>query len=146
MTRLGFALAACLLSSTLFAQPASEPILQSTQMPRYPVIARFARVTGEVNAAFTLDSTGNVASVQILAGPSLLWGETRENIQTWKFKMPLHAPDSSQKYETKFSYRFSGHEVDGDDESGPVLRLTVSVDSFHQIEIVTDTYKPTLQH
>jgi len=114
-------------------------------MPRYPVIARFARVAGEVDAEFTLDDSGNVASVQILSGPSLLWDETRENIQTWKFTMPTHSPDASQKYKTKFYYRFSGRQVEGDDESGPTLRLTISVDSFHQIEIVSDTYKPTLQ-
>ncbi|MDR3720321.1 MAG: energy transducer TonB [Candidatus Acidoferrales bacterium] len=146
MKRITFVFAACLLTSTLVAQQLSEPILQSAQMPMYPVIARFARVTGEVVAEFTLDDSGSVASVQILSGPQLLWRATQENIQTWKFQIPKKSTEANQEYKTTFTYRFSGREVEGDEESGKALKLTVTVSSFHEIEVISDTYKPTMQY
>jgi TonB family protein len=146
MTRWGFALAACLFASTISAETAPEPILQSAQMPKYPVIARLARVTGEVDAEFTLSKGGSVESVQIVSGPPLLAGATRDNIQTWKFRLPDPPPDPSRKYATKFLYRFSAHQLDGEDPDGPPLKLTVSVDTYHEVEITTDTYRPSLQH
>lgn len=114
-------------------------------MPKYPVIARFARVTGEVKATFTLDDGGNVASVQIVSGPPLLANATQANINTWKFKIPKNSVGPDREYKTKFTYRFSGHEAEGSDEYGPPLKLSVTVTSFHDIEVISDTYKPTLQ-
>jgi TonB family protein len=142
MKRLVLVFVACVLASNSFAQQVTEPILRSAQMPKYPTIARTARVTGEVKAEFTLDPNGDVASVEILTGHPLLQDATRANIQTWQFDMPKAATAVELKYKTTFVYRFSGREV-GD---GETLRLTVTVDSFRRFEIVSDARKPIVQN
>jgi TonB family protein len=145
MKRIVLAFVACVLASALFAQQPPDPVLLSAQMPKYPVIARFARVTGDVEAAFTLDDGGNVASVHIVSGPPLLADATQANIKTWKFKMPKNSGGPDREYKTTFTYRFSGREVGGSDEDETPLKLRVTVTSFHEIEIISDTYKPTIQ-
>ena len=132
---------ACVLALNTFAQQIPEPILRSAQMPKYPVIARTARVVGKVKAEFTLDDSGNVDSIHILSGPGLLQDATREDIQTWKFDVSKQVTESYRRYKTTFTYRFSGREVG----SGKTLKLTVTLNSFHDVEIVTDTRKPERQ-
>jgi hypothetical protein len=44
-------------------------------------------------------------------------------------------------YETTFQYRLSGRELD----SAETVPLTVSVDSFHRVEVTSDAFEPILQ-
>jgi len=120
-----------------FAQKASDPVLESAQMPKYPSIARTARIQGDMEAEFTLDDQGNVASVQVTSGPPLLKKVTEDNIRTWKFKLPTQGAVNGRKYETRFSYRLSGLYV----SSSNVPRLTVTFHSFRRVEITTDGQK-----
>ncbi len=55
--------------------------------------------------------------------------------------MPKEAVTADRVYKTTFTYRFSGHEL----APGQNLKLTVTTDSYHDFEIVTDTYKPTIE-
>lgn len=119
-------------ASALLAQQPADPVLYSSGLPRYPAIALNAHITGEVTAEFSLDASGNVASVQILSGPPLLRLETEHNIRTWKFGQDPGLDDHS--YKTTFTYRLSGRLV----SPSRVPRLTVTVDSFRHIEIISD--------
>jgi hypothetical protein len=47
-----------------------------------------------------------------------------------------------RKYETTLEYRLSGREL----AAGQTKKLTVSLESFHKVEIVTDVYQPTVNY
>jgi TonB family protein len=131
-------IAVCFFVSVSLAQTSKGPILESAQMPKYPAIAVTAHISGDVDAEFTLDNSGNVISVQILSGSPFLARATEENIKTWKFKMPPENIGDSRKFQTTFTYHLSGRHV----EWTGSLRLTVTFDSFKQVEITSDQPKP----
>jgi len=124
--------------SAVFAQGHPEPVLLSAQLPVYPRVAAAARIKGEVSASFVLNPNGEVVSVETLSGPKLLRTAAEENIRTWKFFIPAAAQQPELKFRTTFQYHFSGRAI----ELNETRRLTVTVDSFHKIEAVTDEYKP----
>ena len=129
--------ALCCLAS---AQSLPEPILQSGQMPKYPPLALLARIEGEVKVTFLLNGKGEVESVEIKSGPTMLRDATADIVKSWKFKLPdlLRA---EWKYETTFRYHFSGKEL----QSKETAKLTIVVDSFHRIDVMSDFYKPETQ-
>jgi hypothetical protein len=111
-----------------------EPILLSAQLP----MCRGGCGTGEVRASFVISRNGAVESVDILSGPASLTVTTESNIRSWKFEMPHDLYRSEWRYETTFDYHLSGREV----EPPQAAKLTVTVDSFHHVEITSDAYKP----
>ncbi|HXX17874.1 MAG TPA: energy transducer TonB [Candidatus Acidoferrum sp.] len=119
-----------------FAQKASDPVLESAQMPKYPPVARTAHVTGDLEAEFTLDEGGNVASVRILSGPPLLARPTEENIRTWKFHLPTENNRPGRKFKTTFAYRLSDRYV----SRSRVPPISVTFDSFDRVEITSDQW------
>ncbi len=129
-----------LVGSTVFAQRSPEPVLRSAQLPEYPHIAVLARIEGEVKASFVLNRDGEVVSVETLSGHGLLRRATEENIRTWKFFIPAAARQPELKLTTTFRYHFSGRKI----VINQTGRLTVTVDSFHKIEVVTDEFIPNL--
>ena len=65
---------------------------------------------------------------------------TADIVKSWKFKLPnLFRTD--WKYDTIFRYHFSGKEL----QSNESVKLTTTVDSFHRIDVMSDSYKPTMQ-
>lgn len=134
MKSFGWVFVFCLLVSTASAQKVSDPVLQSAELPKYPVVALSAHISGQVEAQFTVDQNGSVSTVQVLSGPPLLTRATEENIHTWKFHITGQV--AGTKYRTAFTYHFSGRQV----RSG-VPRLTVTFDSFHRIDVTSDVYE-----
>jgi TonB family protein len=130
-------LALCCLS---LAQSLPEPILQSAQMPRYPPVAVAARIEGEVKVSFILDDKGEVASVDVKSGHPMLREVTTAIVKSWKFTLP-NLFRTEWKYDTTFRYHLSGKELD----SNEAAKLTIVVDSFHRIDVMSDAYKPTTQ-
>ena len=60
-----------------------------------------------------------------------------ENVKTWKFENPYAV---ERKYETTFVYKLSGVEV-------PLpKKCTVTFDSYHQVELVSDVATPTVNY
>jgi TonB family protein len=123
------------------AQSLPEPILQSGLMPSYPAIARAARIEGEVKVAFLLDDKGEVASVDVKSGHPMLRDATAVIVKSWKFKLPPNLFRTEWKYETTFRYHLSGKEL----QSNETAKLTIVVDSFHWIDVMSDAYKPSMQ-
>lgn len=130
-------LALCCLS---LAQSLPEPILQSAQMPKYPPVAVAARIEGEVKVSFILDDKGEVASVDVKSGHPMLREVTAAIVKSWKFTLP-NLFRTEWKYDTTFRYHLSGKERD----SNETAKLTIVVDSFHRIDVMSDAYKPTTQ-
>jgi TonB family protein len=137
-TRVGILL--CLvaaLSTMIVAQ--DDPVLTSANIPKYPPLACQARVEAVVRLTFTLAAhASEPTNIEVVSGHPMLNGAALENVKTWRFDNPYAV---ERKYETTFRYRLSGREL-----AGGTKKLTVSFESFHNIEIVTDVYQPTVNY
>jgi len=130
-------IALCFLAS---AQSLPEPILRTGNMPIYPPIARAARIEGEVKVAFVLNEKGDVESVDVKSGHPMLGDATADIVKSWKFKMP-NLVRTKWTYDTIFKYHLSGKEL----ELNETAKLTIVVDSFHRIDVLSDSYKTETQ-
>jgi len=92
----------CALGQTL-----PEPRLVSVGLPKYPVLARQARIEGEVHVEFILNSSGEPVSVTAVSGHPMLKGAAEENVKTWKFELPKDLYRTEWKYDTIFNFKFS---------------------------------------
>ena len=121
---------------TMSAQ--TEPMLVTISMPKYPPLACQARVAGEVKLTFILPANGTQpTNIEVVSGHPMLKWATIDNVKTWKFENP-YAVD--RKYETTFRYRLSGVEV-------PLPKgATVTFESFHQVDLVTDVPQPVVSY
>jgi TonB family protein len=128
------------LCGVALAQSLPEPILQSGQMPKYPAVALSARIEGEVKVSFVLDDKGEVASVDVKSGHPVLKDATAAIVKSWKFDLPKNLFRTEWKYETTFRYHLSGRELD----SNEIAKLTIVLDSFHRIDVMSDAHKPTM--
>ena len=57
--------------------------------PKYPVIARQARIEGIVNVDAVIDENGNVVQVHAIDGPGLLIASALEAVMQWKYQPTL---------------------------------------------------------
>ena len=130
--------ALCCLS---LAQSLPDPILQSAQMPKYPPLALAARIEGDVKVSFVLDDKGEVASVDVKSGHPMLKEATATIVRSWKFELPKNLFRTEWKYHTTFRYHLSGKEL----VSSETGKLTIVMDSFHRIDVMSDAYKPIMQ-
>ncbi|HUO24606.1 MAG TPA: energy transducer TonB [Candidatus Aquilonibacter sp.] len=88
---------------------ADEPVLISASIPRYPPLARQARVQGTVKVTFTLGPrSAEPTNVQVVSGHKMLGPAAIENIKTWRFENGYNV---ERKYETTFDYRFGNTSV-----------------------------------
>ena len=142
MKQIWLILAILILSCFSFAQQVPEPILDSAQMPKYPALAREARVEGEVKVSFLLNSSGEVASLEVLSGHPMLKEAAAATVKSWKFRMPHDLFRTEWRYETTFRYHLSGRELEPSEET----KLTIVVDSFHHIDVMSDTHKAIVQY
>ncbi len=125
------------VSVTMVAQ--DEPVLTSANIPKYPPLACQARVQGVVTLTFTLAAhASEPTNIGVVSGHPLLNGATLENVKTWRFDNPYAV---ERKYETTFKYRLSERKI-----AGGTKRLTVSLESFHNVEIVTDANEPPVNY
>jgi TonB family protein len=123
-----------LLSVSGFAQNLPDPVLRGAQLPMYPPLAELARVSGDVKASFVIDETGAVTSVNVNSANDLLSKATQENIHTWKFILPKDVHRTEWRFETTFHYRLTGIIIG----RGPTGKLTVTLDSFRDVEVVAE--------
>jgi TonB family protein len=122
------------------AQTLQEPTLTFSQLPTYPPLAKQARIEGSVKLTFVVNESGEVTDVQVASGHPMLKPAAVTVVQMWRFAMPRDLYRTEWRYETEFVYRLSGKEV----ERNP--KLTISLDSFHRIEISSDVVKGTIQY
>jgi TonB family protein len=117
----------------------TEPSLLSANIPKYPPLARQARIEGVVRLTFSLPANGlQPTNVEVVSGHPMLKGAAVENVKTWRFEQNPYAVE--RKYETTFKYRLSGYESTG------LKSATVTFDSFREVEVVTDVAPPTVNY
>jgi TonB family protein len=130
----------CLVSAFFCIATAaqSEPALVAVNMPKYPPLARQARIEGVVKLTFTLSANSQEATnIEVVSGHPMLKGAAVDNVKTWKFENPYAV---ERKYETTFRYRLSVAEVP--EPTTPI----VTFQSFHQVDLVTDVARPTVSY
>ncbi|HEX6495231.1 MAG TPA: energy transducer TonB [Acidobacteriaceae bacterium] len=75
--------------------PARKPVISSGVMegrkvsgvePRYPAIARDARVQGTVVLSATLSKSGIIENLRVVSGPPLLTFAAEEAVRTWRYR------------------------------------------------------------
>src|SRR5258706_15444471 len=110
--------------------PNDEPILKNPGSPKYPPLARVARVQGKVILEFVVNHDGDVASVMVVSGPAMLSEVAAYIVNTWKFQMPKSNSLEDLHLETVFDYVLD----DGSAGSQP----PVVFDSFHHVTFRTE--------
>jgi protein TonB len=75
-------------------------------MPVYPPEAKAARVQGDVVLKISIDTLGNVESVQLVSGDPLLSGAATDAVKQWKFK-PYILNGTPVAVETKATVKFT---------------------------------------
>jgi TonB family protein len=115
-----------------------EPTLAAVSLPWYPPLAVQAHVEGTVKITFTLPpNSGQPTHIEIISGHPMLKSAAAENVKTWRFENPYTV---ERKYETTFMYKLSGIEV-------PLPKTrTVTFDSYHQVELVSDVAAPSVNY
>jgi TonB family protein len=121
------------LAGVALGQNLPQPQLISAQLPKYPTLARMARIEGEVKVEFVLNSSGEPISVIAVSGHPLLKGTAEENVKSWRFELPKDLYRTEWKYSTTFHFKISG-------DVGPYdsAKLAVVVNSFHDVEVTTN--------
>jgi hypothetical protein len=99
--------AAVLLASHLLAaqQAHDYPLVMRADAPFYPPLARLAKITGKIDADFTIKN-GEVVAAEAKAGHPLLVKATTENIKSWHF-----APEANGTFTATFIYELHGNET-----------------------------------
>jgi len=111
-------LVAVLLCCTAWAQePVKDVGITSLVMPEYPVVARQARIAGEVRLTITLEPSGKVVGVKSATGPDILVKSAKSNVIRWSYT-PLA---KSTDMEVVYSYRLDKPEVETN--TPPVVEL-----------------------
>lgn len=117
----------------------TEPSLLSANIPKYPPLACQARIEGVVRLTFALPAKGlQPTKVEVVPGHPMLKDATVENVKTWRFEQNPYAVE--RNYETTFKYRLSGAEVAGE------RKVSVTFESFREVEVVTDVAPPTINY
>lgn len=95
-----------LVSQLVFAQQSRDyPLVLRADAPVYPPLARMAKITGKIEADFTIKG-GAVVAAEARTGHPFLVKATTENIRSWHF-----APEANGTFMATFVYELQGHET-----------------------------------
>jgi Gram-negative bacterial TonB protein C-terminal len=84
-----------------------SPVVNSAQMPLFPVLARQARIEGAVQVKVTTDGT-SITKITASGAHKILLDAAEENVRTWK--LYRHKP---QTFTVTFVYKLESPEVNG---------------------------------
>jgi TonB family protein len=121
------------LAGIASGQALPEPTLVSAGLPGYPPIARLAKIQGEVQVDFTLNSNGEIVSAAAVSGHPMLKAAAEENVKTWRFQLPKDLYRTDWKYSTVFNFKISK-----DEQPYESPKLAVTLDSYRYVEVVTN--------
>jgi TonB family protein len=76
----------------------------------YVLIARSARISGDVQVKCFLDADGSVLRAEVLSGHPLLREQARNNALLWKFQKT--GPKASNTVTLNYQYRLEGELQD----------------------------------
>ena len=85
----------------------SDISVQRYEVPKYPAIARTARVEGEIVLQLKLAPNGDVVDAKVLSGPPMLHQASLDAVKKWRFYC------RSCKYGAAFEHRITfGFRID----------------------------------
>jgi hypothetical protein len=96
---------AILLAGCPLAAQGEYPLVVRADVPQYPPLARMAKITGKIEAEFTVKN-GEVVNAEAKSGHPLLVKATTDNIKTWRFSSKV-----SGMFATTFDYQVEGSET-----------------------------------
>lgn len=78
--------------------------VQRFALPEYPPIAMGAKITGEIRLRLKVAANGEVQSIEVKSGPSMLQKAAVDAIKNWRF----HCDDCKygEPFEHTFTFRF----------------------------------------
>ncbi|MBI2682456.1 MAG: energy transducer TonB [Acidobacteriales bacterium] len=90
MKRIPLMYIALILAGSVHAQEATQPTkhkigVSQYELPKYPPIARAARVQGEVRLALSFLGDGSFEKVEVVSGPPMLRQAAIDMVQKWRF-------------------------------------------------------------
>jgi hypothetical protein len=105
-TVLMFLCGALLIIQPMVAQqPHEYPLVLRADAPVYPPLARIAKITGKIEAEFTIRG-GEVVAAEAKIGHPFLVKATTDNIKSWHF-----APKANGTFTATFVYELHGNET-----------------------------------
>jgi TonB family protein len=116
---------------------ASEPVVViSAVAPGYPAIAQAAHQSGDVIVVADIKRSGDVASVRVVSGPSLLQKVSVEAARRWKFST---SSEEHRQAELTFTFRIVPDKTAGIDR-------TVVFYPPYRVEVRSETLVTTTNH
>jgi hypothetical protein len=102
-----------------------SPVVNSAQIPLYPVLARQARIDGTVQVEVTTDGT-SITKIATSGAHKMLLDAAEQNVRTWK--LYKHNP---QRFTVTFIYKLESPEAYG------LVNPTVLLELPNRVEIRT---------
>ena len=128
----------CVVAACTVMAGQTEPALVAVNLPKYPPLARQARIEGAVRISFTLPAnSGTPSDVEVISGHPGLNGAALDNVKTWKFENPYAV---ARKYQTTFRYKLTGFEVP------QPKNCVVTFDGYRQVDVVSDVAAPVVNY
>jgi TonB family protein len=108
------------------------------ESPRYPDLARQARIEGTVKVRVNLNAAGTVVSMQVLGAPPLLMEEVERNASKWTF-----APGKQESTEISYEFRLEKPDVTYIPEARVTVDLSVTrADEPTKVLVVSHAPEP----
>ncbi len=93
-------------SRMVISTPAAMSLLTHQTLPVYPVIAKDARVSGNVVIEAVISKSGMIESLHAVSGPAMLRPAALEAVRTWRFK-PYIVNNQPIEVQTTISVAFT---------------------------------------
>ncbi len=88
------------------SQGVAVGLLLSRNPPAYPAIARAAGVSGTVSLAATISTSGTIANLRVVSGPTMLRQAAIDAVQSWRYR-PYLLNNQPVEVETTINVVFS---------------------------------------
>jgi TonB family protein len=115
-----FTLSALPLAAVTKNESESTPSVVQAVPPKYPSVARAAKVSGEVAVEATVDSTGAVTLIKAISGHKLLHNSAEQAASKWKFN-PLEKGAKDRKVQLSFQFTLIPGNKGAPDDLGVIF-------------------------
>lgn len=93
----------------------SDISVQRYEVPKYPPIARTARVEGDVVLQLKLAPNGDVVDAKVLSGPPMLHQASLDAVKKWRFYCRSCKYGQAFEHQITFGFRIDLNLPEGDD-------------------------------
>jgi protein TonB len=93
------------LRKVVLSAAVAQSLLIQKSLPRYPPIAKAARVSGTVVLHAVISTTGSVINLQAVSGPAMLQQSALDAVKSWKYR-PYLLNNQPVEFETTINVIF----------------------------------------